>query len=152
MLVVSDLLLSHPTSDNLHILPTTRDAKTNLALSSRNAYLSPSEQKVSPVLYRALSKAKEEWKSASSSATPITGEDIVATATSVVLAEIDRLKDAPEGDDVNLRFDYIELFDKHTFGPIRGEVPAGKEMVIAGAVWVGQTRLIDNLLLGWEVE
>ena len=150
--MVSDLLLSHPTSDNLHILPTTRDPSTNLALSSRNAYLSPAELKVSPVLYRALSAAKDSWKSVASSSTPTTGEDLVVTATSVVLAEIERLKDAPEGIDADLRLDYIEVFDKHTFEPVRGEVEEGREMVIAGAVWVGQTRLIDNLLLGWEVD
>ena len=150
--MVSDLLMSNPTSDNLHILPTTRDPQTHLALSSRNAYLSPSELKISPILYQALSNAKERWNSASSSGRPTTGEDIVATATSVILAEIDRLKDAPEGTNANLRLDYIEVFDKHTFEPVRGEVSGGKEMVIAGAVWVGRTRLIDNLLLGWEVD
>ena len=150
--VVSDLLLSHPTSDNLHILPTTRDPSTNLALSSRNAYLSPAELKVSPVLYRALSAAKDSWKSVASPSTPTTGEDLVVTATSVVLAEIERLRDAPEGIDADLRLDYIEVFDKHTFEPVIGEVEEGREMVIAGAVWVGQTRLIDNLLLGWEVD
>lgn len=151
--MVSDLLLSHPTSDNLHILPTTRDTRTKLALSSRNAYLTPSELNVSPILYRALSAAKESWAAHTSSlSTPTTGEDIVATATSVILAEVERLKDAPEGKDVDLRLDYIEVFDKHTFEPIRGEVQQGREMVIAGAVWVGQTRLIDNLLLGWDVD
>lgn len=84
-------------------------------------------------------------------ATP-TAEDIIAQATSVILAEQMRIAKASpeEGGGVDLELDYIELFDKTTFNPVRGDV-TGKEMVLAGAVWVGKTRLIDNLLLGWKL-
>nr|XP_031861856.1 pantoate-beta-alanine ligase [Kwoniella shandongensis]KAA5528928.1 pantoate-beta-alanine ligase [Kwoniella shandongensis] len=154
-ILVQDLLLSHPTSSNLHILPTTR-ASSGLALSSRNAYLSPPELVVAPVLHRALSSAVDLYTTSASPVDEedgITGEDLISIATRTILDEQQRLLSAPEaeGGGVELRLDYIEVFDKHTFEPVRGKVEKGREMVIAGAVWVGTTRLIDNLLIGWEV-
>ncbi|KAK8846706.1 pantoate-beta-alanine ligase [Kwoniella newhampshirensis] len=156
-IMVQDLLLSHPTSSNLHILPTTR-APSGLALSSRNAYLSKFELLVAPVLHRALSSAVDLYNSTTTSLSneenQVTGEDLVASATRAILDEQERLLSASEDDGggVELRLDYVEVFDKHTFEPVRGKVGTGREMVVAGAVWVGTTRLIDNLLIGWEVD
>jgi pantoate--beta-alanine ligase len=136
--VLKDLLISHPTPENMHIIPTTRDVSTNLALSSRNAYLTPQEMEVAPVLYRALSAAKEGY-----SEDGITGEELIQRAISVVEGV-----EVPAG--VDMKVDYFEVFDKETFEPVRGQV-GGREVVIAGALWVGKTRLIDNLLLGWDM-
>jgi pantoate--beta-alanine ligase len=67
--------------------------------------------------------------------------------------EQDRLR--REGSEVVLKEDYFEVFEKSTFESVRGGVGCGsverREMVVSGAVWVGKTRLIDNLLLGWSV-
>ena len=93
---------------------------------------------VAPILYQALSTAKEGY-----SEDGITGEELILRATSMV----DSVQ-VPEG--VDMRVDYFEVFDKETFAPVRGPV-RGREVVIAGAVWVGKTRLIDNLLLGWDM-
>lgn len=148
----------------MHILPTTRDPVTHLALSSRNAYLSIAELEVAAVLYRALSSAKallyDESRSSDLASTEnqpqarVTGEDMIATATRVILDEQERIAGRGPGVDasVELKLDYFEVFDNHTFEPVRGVIQPGREMVIAGAVWVGKTRLIDNLLLGWEVD
>ena len=136
--VLKDLLISHPTPENMHIIPTSRDPSTNLALSSRNAYLSSEELEVAPVLYQALSAAKEGFKEDG-----ITGKELIEKATGLV-------QEAIAKSDVGLRVDYFEVFDKETFEPVRGAMD-GREVVIAGAVWVGKTRLIDNLLLGWEM-
>jgi pantoate--beta-alanine ligase len=150
--VLTDLLMAHPTPENLHILPTTRDSATHLALSSRNAYLNQAERSVAPILYRALSAARELYTSASISGkeTPVTGEQMITSAVQVVLEEQARITD--EREEVDLKVDYFEIFDKNTFEPLRGVVEAGRELVVAGAVWVGRTRLIDNLLLGWNVD
>lgn len=75
---------------------------------------------------------------------------MISAATQVILNEQQRLLDS--GSEVELRLDYFEVFDRNTFEPLRGKVEVGKEAVVAGAVWVGKTRLIDNLLLGWGVE
>ncbi|KIR54429.1 pantoate-beta-alanine ligase [Cryptococcus gattii Ru294] len=150
-ILVQDLLLSHPTPSNLHIVPTTR-SPSGLALSSRNAYLSPPELLVAPILYQALQTGVDAFEGHDPSSATLTAEDIIAQATSVILNEQLRIaKAAPEeGGGVELELDYIELFNKTTFNPVRGDV-TGKEMVLAGAVWVGKTRLIDNLLLGWKL-
>jgi pantoate--beta-alanine ligase len=136
--VLKDLLISHPTPENMHIIPTSRDPSTNLALSSRNAYLTPPEMGVAPILYQALSAGKEGY-----SEDGITGEGLVQRAIDVVQSV-----EVPKG--VDMKVDYFEVFDKETFEPIRGPV-GGREVVIAGALWVGKTRLIDNLLLGWDM-
>ena len=163
--MLKDLLISHPTPENMHIIPTSRDPITQLALSSRNAYLSPSELEVAPVLYRALSAAKDQFDNSAiltDGDGQVTGEDLISTATATILHQQSRL-DTPDknfgidvgagGDNVRVRLelDYIEVFDRDTFQPIRGPVGFDQKLVIAGAVWVGQTRLIDNLLLGWDM-
>ncbi|WWC59145.1 pantoate-beta-alanine ligase [Kwoniella dejecticola CBS 10117] len=174
-ILVKDLLLSHPTSSNLHILPTTRSVE-GLALSSRNAYLSKAELSVGPILHKALASAKQLYEGQSQSesgtesavskvtdevkdedgAEELTGEDLVANATRVILEEQERIlgitTPTPEqqGGGVELTLDYIEIFDKDTFEPIRGPIGRNREFVLAGAIWVGKTRLIDNLLVGWE--
>jgi pantoate--beta-alanine ligase len=100
---------------------------------------------VAPILYRALSAAKEVYGTEG-----MTGEELVSRATTIVTKEQDRLV-ASDPDGVDLKVDYFEVFDKDTFEPVRGSIAAGRETVIAGAVWVGKTRLIDNLLLGWDM-
>jgi pantoate--beta-alanine ligase len=122
----------------MHIIPTSRDPSTNLALSSRNAYLTPQEMEVAPVLYQALSAAEKGYPEDG-----ITGEELIKRAISVVEGV-----EVPEG--VDMKVDYFEVFDNETFEPVRGPV-RGREVVIAGAIWVGKTRLIDNLLLGWDM-
>ncbi|TYJ54398.1 pantoate-beta-alanine ligase [Cryptococcus floricola] len=150
-ILVNDLLLSHPTPENLHILPTTR-SPSGLALSSRNAYLSPSELSAAPILFSALSEGQASYAEAQRAKNnELTGEDIISAATGILLAEQSRLLQASlvsKEADVEMRLDYVELFDRTTFEPVRGPV-GDKEMVLAGALWVGKTRLIDNVLLGW---
>ncbi|WWC87165.1 pantoate-beta-alanine ligase [Kwoniella dendrophila CBS 6074] len=153
-ILVKDLLLSHPSPSNLHILPTTRSSE-GLALSSRNAYLTPSELYVSPVLYKALYAAKKLYESEETAeGKDITGEDLIAASTRIILDEQERILSPqttePKGKGVELQLDYIETFDKDTFQPIRGPIGENKQFVLAGAIWVGKTRLIDNLLVGWE--
>jgi pantoate--beta-alanine ligase len=133
--------MAFPSTENLHIIPTTRDLTDHLALSSRNAYLSSSERPFAPTLHQALSSIRSSVSSSS-----ITIESAIQNARELVDS---RAVEASK-DGVEMRFDYIEVFDKITFEPIRGEL-GGREAVVAGAVWVGKTRLIDNLLIGWSV-
>ena len=135
----SDLLLSHPEPRNLHIVPTERDTTDNLALSSRNAYLSPEERKVANTLHLALSLAKEGWE------TGFLKSECVAKSEELVESIRAEAR-------VEVRLDYVELNDSDSFEVVGGgETKADyrtRPVFLSGALWVGKTRLIDNLILG----
>lgn len=103
--------------------PTLREAD-GLALSSRNAYLSPDERRIAPRLYQTLKTAADALHDAD--ATP---EDAVAAARAT-LAQ------------VGFRVDYVELRDAETLAPVAlFEKPAR----LLAAARLGRTRLIDNI-------
>ncbi|KAG8800730.1 pantothenate synthase, partial [Serendipita sp. 399] len=164
--LVTDLLLSHPLPENLHIVPTHRDASSGLALSSRNAYLTEMERKIwAPTLHRALTAGKEVWD-----ASIINGGRMAAVAAGAAL-DVRKVKGAAEevverailaasrdvegGEAVQIKRDYISLNWADSFEPLDTieERDASRErleergVVISGAMWVGRTRLIDNLVL-----
>ena len=97
---------------------TVRD-RDGLALSSRNARLSPEERELALGLSRGLFRAQEAWAR---------GEREV----------VDLARD-PE-----LEYEYLARVDPDSFGP---PAAAGPSLLIA-AVRVGSTRLIDNVSLG----
>jgi pantoate--beta-alanine ligase len=98
-----------------------------LAMSSRNAYLSPSEKKAALVLSKALIQAKKAFDSGESD--PNVVKDI---ALNLIKAE------------PLACIDYVAVVDAETLQPIaRMVAPA----VVLVAVRVGSTRLIDNIIL-----
>lgn len=99
--------------------PTTREAD-GLALSSRNAYLSPQERAVAPELHRQLQTI---------AASPNPEAAIEAAKTK--LTEIGFGK-----------IDYIALRDADTLGPVNKKTRARR---LLAALWLGKTRLIDNI-------
>ena len=99
-----------------------------LALSSRNAYLSPDQRAQATCLSRGLRAAEERFAA---------GERDPAALVAAARAPIEA---APLA-----RIDYLELRDAETLDEIaRADRPA----VLAMAVFFGQTRLIDNTVLG----
>ncbi|MDP3274987.1 MAG: pantoate--beta-alanine ligase [Deltaproteobacteria bacterium] len=109
-------------------VPTVREAN-GLALSSRNRYLSDDERARAAEIPRALGYAVREWESGARDAARIRDEvdtRLRAIATSV---------------------DYIEVRDADTLEHYRDE---STRAVLAIAVRVGTTRLIDNVVLGEE--
>ena len=111
----------------LVVVPTVRDAD-GLALSSRNAYLSPQERSVAPALGRALAAGQVAWRAPAPAiaAGPADRAARAAEAARAVLA-------AQPG----LTIDYVETARLDTLSPT----------VLAAAVRVGHTRLIDNVVL-----
>jgi pantoate--beta-alanine ligase len=95
-----------------------------LALSSRNVFLSPEERAAALVLSRAIAAAKAKIAAGERSA-------------QAVRAEMQALFDAEPLASV----DYIAIVDSDTVRPV--ETLPG-EVLIAVAVKVGKTRLIDN--------
>jgi len=136
-----DLLLSHPLPSNLIIVPTRRATEDGLALSSRNAYLSGTEREYAGTLYAALRLAQREWEGGSSSA-----EQTLTRAKDFVQQHTERA----ENRSVKLKLDYIALTDPETFEPVdwaQRDDP-NRTAIFNGALFVGKTRLIDNLLSG----
>jgi pantoate--beta-alanine ligase len=98
-----------------------------LALSSRNTYLSAEERAQAPIIRQAFLDAKDAWRA---------GETRAAVLRRQVARQIETASLA--------RIDYIELVDARTLEPVK---QAGPGTVLAGAVFFGGTRLIDNLWL-----
>jgi pantoate--beta-alanine ligase len=105
--------------------PTVR-ASTGLALSSRNALLSSEERAAAPLLRRALRVAGQVLKSRRNAA------EARRAARGV-------LRGIP-----GARVQYVDIVDPHTLGPLPNKPGP---VLVAAAVWVGRTRLIDNLYL-----
>lgn len=137
--LVRDLLMVHPTPENLHIVPTHRH-EDGLAMSSRNAYLTPPERAVAITLYKALREAQRAWDEGCSKS------EALVRASALVNGAISASSVA----EVAMRLDYIEMNDPETFEVVSDDVRKSedKPVILSGALWVGKTRLIDNILLG----
>lgn len=109
------------------VLPTVREPD-GLAMSSRNTYLKGDERQAALVLYRSLMKARELYLSGERDAERIRGAMRVLIETER-LADIDYVSVAGAEDLVEL-----ELVDRRS--------------LVSLAVRIGQTRLIDNIILG----
>lgn len=109
----------------LILVPTVREAD-GLAMSSRNAYLSPEERAQAAALFRALSTARSALEAGERRA-----RDVERVAYEVLgRAGIDRV-------------DYVEVRranDLSALDPLEGRV------ILALAAWVGRARLIDNMV------
>jgi len=104
-------------------VPTVRESD-GLALSSRNLYLTPEQRAVAPALYRTLREMARRLEA---------GEDL-GTVTATCLASLQRAGFTS--------IDYLDIADADTLEP-RGRLDrAGR---ILSAVWLGKTRLIDNI-------
>lgn len=108
-------------------MPTVREAD-GLAMSSRNKYLNPAERQAALVLSKSLQQAQELLNSGETNAATIR-----QTMTEMITAE------------PLARIDYISIVSTRTVTDI--EQIAGPTL-IALAVFIGKTRLIDNLM--WE--
>jgi pantoate--beta-alanine ligase len=105
-------------------MPTIREAD-NLALSSRNAYLSADERQIAPMLNKALVQATADIRSG------MTAEAAEERARNTVLSSGFQ------------KVDYIAARDAMTLGPYEN----GRPGRLLAAAWLGKTRLIDNIPL-----
>ncbi len=109
------------------VCPIVREAD-GLALSSRNAYLSPDERQAATVLFRALSAAKSAYDK---------GERSAETLRHIMTETINTEPLA--------KLQYVSCADYETLQEL--ETVAGKSL-LSMAVFVGKTRLIDNFVIG----
>jgi pantoate--beta-alanine ligase len=99
-----------------------------LAMSSRNSYLSPAQRQQALCLYRSVQRVRQLFKN---------GE----TAVERLLAEARSEIGAVAGAEI----DYLELRDGRSLQLV---TQAGADTLLALAVRIGSTRLIDNTVLG----
>jgi pantoate--beta-alanine ligase len=106
---------------------TVRDVD-GLALSSRNRFLSETERREAPRLYRVLNEVRDRVKSG---------------ATDVAAIEGDAMRELAAA---GWKVDYIALRrQRDLHAPTREEVASGEPLVTLAAAKLGATRLIDNL-------
>jgi len=111
------------------ICPTVREAD-GLAMSSRNKYLTAEQRAAATVLYRSLQAAQGLWDEG------IRDGALLRAAMERVLAA-----------EPLARPDYISAADPASLREWEGPIPDGAGVLLSMAVYLGQTRLIDNFLL-----
>jgi pantoate ligase / CMP/dCMP kinase len=102
-------------------------AASGLALSSRNQYLSAEQQAQAANIYRSLQQAQDLF---------ISGNRITSNLLNAVRSTLQYHRE--------IQLDYLELVDPQTMVPLDAIRTSG---LLAIAAKVGNTRLIDNLLL-----
>ena len=111
------------------VVPTVREPD-GLAMSSRNAYLDPAQRRLAPVVRQALTEAARAFTVGETRPTELERltRDRLAVASGVAI-------------------DYVALVDETTLSRPQQASPGS---VLAVAVKLGSTRLIDNVVLGAE--
>lgn len=97
-----------------------------LAKSSRNTYLNEEERKAAVVISKALSMGQKMIES---------GEESASAVTQKITAEIEKESLA--------KIDYIKIVDADSIEPVE---KIGGRILVAAAVYIGKTRLIDNFI------
>ena len=108
-------------------LPTVREPD-GLAISSRNSYLNPRERQAALVLYQSLMLAKKLWRQGEKDAEKLR-QEMARLIRKEPLAAID----------------YISIADTEALEELEEVKPPA---LVSLAVKIGETRLIDNVVLG----
>ncbi len=107
-------------------VPTVRESD-GLALSSRNRLLGPDERVLAPSLYQALVEARAQIGCGNRRASDIRGAATACIPPNPLV-----------------RLEYFEIVDPATMQPVE---EVARPVRVAAAMWVGTTRLIDNILV-----
>ena len=102
-------------------------APDGLALSSRNAYLTPAQREVAPLLYQCLLSAKVQIE-----------QGMKDWATMFLHLQQELLE-------AGFRNDYFGIFDTEKLQPV-DKIVEGQRYLIAVAAYLGKARLIDNVI------
>ena len=102
-------------------------APDGLALSSRNAYLTPAQREVAPLLYQCLLSAKVQIE-----------QGMKDWATMFLHLQQELLE-------AGFRNDYFGIFDTEKLHPV-DKIVEGQRYLIAVAAYLDKARLIDNVI------
>jgi pantoate--beta-alanine ligase len=122
--VVSQMVKDFDLPVEIVACPTHRE-NDGLAVASRNGYLSSEEREVAGILYRALRVARERIGDGE-------GDSEAALDAARTVIGLEPLA----------RIDYIEVVDPVHLQPVEKVI---NPVRVVGAVWIGETRLIDNI-------
>jgi len=123
--MVKDLLLPI----KIVVCPILRE-EDGLAMSSRNSYLNPEQRKAAIVLHHALSNAAERFNDGERDAEFLRGRMLAV------------IQDEPLA-----RAQYVSVADPDTLEEAQGKI---QRALLSMAVYVGETRLIDNVIVGLD--
>ena len=124
--VVERLVTDLNLETEIVVRPTVRESD-RLALSSRNRFLSPEEREAATVLYRALSAGRDLIRAGERSV-----KKVEAAMTKLIWAE------------PLARLDYLSVAHPATLDEVRA---VRGRVILLLAVWIGETRLIDNMVV-----
>ena len=127
-IVIKQMVRDLAFSAEIVVLPIVRE-ESGLAMSSRNAYLDDEQRRAANVLNRALSQAQAAYDE---------GEHSVSRLVELVRSTIEKEPLA--------RIDYVSLNDAETLDQL--DRIDDRPALLSLAVFFGQTRLIDNIVLG----
>jgi len=112
------------------VCPTVRE-KDGIAVSSRNVYLDAAQRDAATVIFKSLNEASESIKAGERDAGSVRDMMRQRIMTEEMISEID----------------YIGVYDPETLDEAS---LAEKEVLLAVAVRIGKTRLIDNMIVDFE--
>lgn len=127
--VLTRMVLDLGVPTEIVMCPIVREA-SGLALSSRNTYLADEERTAALILSRSLQEAREVYE---------TGEKRAKVLKEITASQL--------ADEPLAKIDYVELC---SFPELAEIEKIDRPALLAVAVFIGRTRLIDNIILGEE--
>jgi pantoate--beta-alanine ligase len=121
----------------MHVGDTMRE-HDGLAMSSRNRYLTPEMRNYAITLYNALTTIKNELDKGKRDR-----EILLSKGYEIIEEAAKKVKEKNLG--FELKSDYLSITDPTTLEELQ-EIEEAKGAIISGALFVGTTRIIDNLL------
>lgn len=128
--IVTTLVRDYNFPLEIRTVPIVRE-EDGLAKSSRNVYLSVEERKEAPAIFQSLKLAKEVFLSSHDA------EKATRAAKEYILEK------------TKGRIDYVELLSYPDLTPVDETT---EQFLLAAAVFIGKTRLIDNIIFSKEGE
>ncbi|KAL7472094.1 hypothetical protein ACHAXS_012420 [Conticribra weissflogii] len=119
---------------NVKIMDTVRESD-GLAMSSRNAYLTPEEREKAPVIYQSLCAARELYDARFARGMDEVGADDLREVVETVLETEPMIKN----------IQYVSIDDLETMKPL--DKVGNDGCVVSLACVLGSVRLIDNIVL-----
>lgn len=109
-------------------------------MSSRNTYLTPDQRKYALTVYKALSTIETLYRS---------GQHHAPTLIQAGIKVIEDAKQQAQKEnmDWDINLDYLSINSPNTLASISQNVDANEGCIVSTAVYVGKTRLIDNIML-----